>query len=80
MSQKRQKGLILAGSEICRYNTYLQISENVLAHEYNIMYSGGFLVNQDLSECKLPEDVQTAWNEVNKNKVGVSCIPVLYCG
>jgi len=41
---------------------------------------GGFVIDKNMTECKLPDEVQTAWNEVYGKLRGSHHVPVLYCG
>lgn len=41
---------------------------------------GGFLIDENMTKCKLPEEVQTAWDEIYGKRRGCDHIPVLYCG
>ncbi len=41
---------------------------------------GGFVIDKDMTECKLPDEVQTAWDKVYGDIRGCHRVPVLYCG
>jgi hypothetical protein len=41
---------------------------------------GGWTINDNLKPCPLPEEVASAFSEVNAHLLGAVFVPVLYCG